>query len=200
MRVSEDVLASFFEVLVDEIRSRRPEYLTEPFTVAEIYQELVPYPTHRDRIGVEMNGDYEDALMRLLAGEGGYLELDSDQAVRRLRSELQGSNPNTGVYREFAAVDVRLADPQEERPSGSSRGPETADRLEEMAAGAGVGRPPRSDQPPHHDGASRVSTRDDLKFCPYCGTSVSSVPCGSCGAEMEADWRFCIACGAQQGS
>ncbi len=103
-----DVLSRFHQTLVDEIRANRPEYLRGPFTVAEIYQNLVPYGSHRDRIGVEMNGDYEDALLRLLAGEGDYLEVESPPALRELREELQSANPNTGVYREFAAVDVRL--------------------------------------------------------------------------------------------
>lgn len=106
--MSDQVLERFHRALIEEIQTQRPEYLTQPFTVAEIYQNLVPYGSHRDRIGVEMNGDYEDALVRLLAGEGGYLILESDRAVENLRSELESSNPNTGVYREFAAVDVRL--------------------------------------------------------------------------------------------
>jgi len=59
-------------------------------------------------IGVEMNADYEHALMMLLAGEGDFLVLESDVARRELREELQGSNPNTGLYRDFAAADVRL--------------------------------------------------------------------------------------------
>ena len=103
-----DILTRFHRTLVEEIRNRRPEYLQEPFTVAEIYQNLVPYGTHRDRLGIQMNGDYEDALLRILAGEGGYLILDSEPALRVLRQELESSNPNTGVYREYAAVDVRL--------------------------------------------------------------------------------------------
>lgn len=102
------VLARFHSALLEEILARRPEYLHAPFTVAEIYQNLVPYGTHRDRIGVEMNGDYEDALLRLLAGEGGFLFLESAPALRALREELASSNPNTGLYREYAAVDVRL--------------------------------------------------------------------------------------------
>jgi len=104
-----DLLQRFHRVLVEEIRAKRPEYLSGPFTVAEIYQNLVPYGTHRDRLGVEMNGDYEDALLRLLAGEGGYLSLESEHALTQLREELETSNPNTGLYRDFAAVDVRLS-------------------------------------------------------------------------------------------
>lgn len=106
--MSEQVLERFHRALLEEIQTQRPEYLTASFTVAEIYQNLVPYGSHRDRIGVEMNGDYEDALIRLLAGEGGYLILDSEPALRDLRAELDAPNPNTGLYREFAAVDVRL--------------------------------------------------------------------------------------------
>ena len=106
--MSNQVLERFHRALIEEIQTQRPEYLTGPFTVAEIYQNLVPYGSHRDRIGVEMNGDYEDALLRLLAGEGGYLVLDSDPALQALKAEVQSSNPNTGLYREFAAVDVRL--------------------------------------------------------------------------------------------
>lgn len=98
----------FFTTLVDEIRQNEPAYLHSTFTVAEIYQSLVPYRTHRDRIGAEMNGDYEDALLRLLAGEGDYLELESDTARERIRLELRSSNPNTGLYREYAAVGVRV--------------------------------------------------------------------------------------------
>ena len=104
----EQVLERFHRALIEEIQTQRPEYLTGPFTVAEIYQNLVPYGSHRDRIGVEMNGDYEDALLRLLAGEGGFLILDSEPALRDIQQELESPNPNTGLYREFAAVDVRL--------------------------------------------------------------------------------------------
>ena len=97
MGENEQVLSSFYDALVEVINAQRPDYLTGPFTVAEIYQNLVPYGLHRDRIGVEMNGDYEDALLRLLAGEGGYLILESEAALRNLREELESPNPNTGA-------------------------------------------------------------------------------------------------------
>ena len=108
MPLDRDILSRFHQVLVDEIRQVSPEYLSGEFTVAEIYQKLVPYGAHRDRIGVEMNGDYEDALLRLLAGEGDYLDIQSEPARQRIRRELESSNPNAGIYREFAAVGVRL--------------------------------------------------------------------------------------------
>jgi len=102
-------LDRFFRSLVEEIRDRHPEYLSSSFTVAEIYQNLVPYRTHRDLLGVEMNSDYEDTLLRLLSGEGEYLVLESEPARRTIQAELRSKNPNTTIYREFAAAEVRLA-------------------------------------------------------------------------------------------
>ena len=103
-----EVLGRFHRALVREIHNRNPEHLNAPFSVAEIYQNLVPYRTHRDEIGVEMNADYEHALLRLLAGEGDFLTIESKTARQELRDELDSPNPNTGLYRDFAAADVQL--------------------------------------------------------------------------------------------
>jgi len=108
MALDPRVVTRFHGVLVEEILQTRPEYLDAPFTVAEIYQALVPYRTHRDLIGVELNGDYEEALLHLLAGDTEYLVIDSPAARDHIRRELRSKNPNTGVFREFAALTVRL--------------------------------------------------------------------------------------------
>ncbi len=101
-------LGRFHRALVRQIYARNPDHLESPFTVAEIYQNLVPYRTHRDEIGVEMNADYEHALLRLLAGEGNFLSIESETARKEIQDELDSPNPNTGMYRDFAAADVRL--------------------------------------------------------------------------------------------
>lgn len=103
-----ELLQRFHRELVRALRETNPEQLTAPFTVAEIYQNLVPYRTHRDRLGVEMNADYEHALLRLLAGDGDLLSIESRTARQEIRDELDSPNPNTGLYRDFAAADVRL--------------------------------------------------------------------------------------------
>ena len=108
MPQSEEVLERFIEALVQEITDTRPEYLTTPFTVAEIYLNLVPYRSHRALIGVEMNGDYEEALLQMLSGEGDCLLVDSSVARQEMQRELAGPNPNTSLFHEFAAADVRL--------------------------------------------------------------------------------------------
>lgn len=246
-------LDRFHGVLVDEIRDRRPEYISAPFTVAEIYQHLVPYASHRDRLGVDMNGDYEDVLMRLLAGEGDYLVVESEHARERLRSEIDSSHPDTTLYREFAAVDVRLNPdrvPDDDAPrdteAGEDHGNAPAGRTggEDEERGDGAwgeladaisvndlappsdrasdddgpvspveGHPEPSpehaagnDARPGKAGQGDESTtcswcretlppRENLNFCPFCGTDVDVVPCRSCGEALEPGWLFCIACG-----
>ena len=130
MSQSGDVLERFIETLVQEITVTRPEYLTAPFTVAEIYQDLIPYQSHRALIGVEMNGDYEEALLQMLSGEGDCLLLDSAVARLEMQKELASPNPNTGLFREFAAVDVRLH--PRRVPLGA--GPEPEVRAAEISA------------------------------------------------------------------
>lgn len=152
MEASLDPLARFHRTLVEEIMRTRPLYLSEPFTVSEIYQNLVPYRTHRDRIGVQMNGDYEDVLLRLLAGEGDYLVIESDHARREIQEELKSPSPNTGLYREYAAVDVRLnplrmlhdlPDPE----AGGARGTASAGSGSQPAAGPIIPQAPEAAAP-----------------------------------------------------
>jgi Double zinc ribbon len=224
MNDANQILERFHRALLEEIQTQRPEYLTGPFTVAEIYQNLVPYGSHRDRIGVSMNGDYEDALLRLLAGEGGYLILESEPALRDLRAELSTPNPNTGLYREYAAVDVRLnqayldlvdmsngdrQDPSQALGAGdpipmAALAPSEA-ALEPMAIvppGVDVFRDRAPVATATAPGPCRwcraeLPARANLNFCPFCGTDVKVIPCNDCGEEIEPEWRFCIACGAE---
>jgi hypothetical protein len=218
-----DALARFHRALVEEILRNRPEYLREPFTVAEIYQNLVPYRTHRDRIGVEMNGDYEDALLRLLSGEGEYLLLESEHARNEITDELSSPNPNTGLYREFAAVDVRLnplrmprdlPDPvragsppftppdidigaeQPPRPAGSTSRPAPPSPAPGAAAGSSV-----RDAPAGCPWCREALPRKgNLNYCPFCGADLQTAPCPNCGEELEVGWRFCAACGTPVGN
>jgi hypothetical protein len=232
MSQTDPVLERFHRALIEEIQTQRPEYLSGPFTVAEIYQNLVPYGSHRDRIGVEMNGDYEDALLRLLAGEGDYLILESEPALRDLKAELETPDPNTGLYREYAAVDVRLnQDHLDLSPSTAAGGTDMAEDLvapdpvpmadlapveaaeeglvivppgvdvfEDEAAGQAA--PPEASDESSRPTAclwcrGELPVRDNLNFCPFCGTDVRVVPCSECREEVEPGWRFCIACGTE---
>ena len=157
---SGDVLERFLEALVQQITATRPEYLTAPFTVAEIYQDLVPYRSHRNLIGVEMNGDYEDALLRMLSGEGDCLVLDSEVARREVQAELASPNPNTALFHEFAAVDVRLHPSRV--PMGAGTGPTVqAEAFEADTNKAGVART-RAEEPEAELGAANPGEAEPM--------------------------------------
>lgn len=94
------------QLIVQALLERDHDVDHAPVTVAEIYQELVPYRAVRERLGVELNADYEHALLRLLAGEDDLMRLEPASARDELRQELTSPNPYVGIYRKFAACDV----------------------------------------------------------------------------------------------
>jgi hypothetical protein len=83
--------------------------MDEPFTVAELYQQLIPYRAVRGELALLELAPYEHALLRLLAGERDYLTLSDTHVVEDLRRELREPNPILGVYRDYAEVRVWLA-------------------------------------------------------------------------------------------
>lgn len=209
--MTDDALRHLHRLLVRALRERDPGAVTKPFTVAEIYQDLVPYRSYRDVLGVDMNGDYEHLLLRLLAGEGDLVRLQSKPALTQVQKELEASNPNTGVYREYAAADVRLVEeslfeddepvepavPEDEAPPPDDEGDDTMAAEDERA-----GDEPEAGSGTAASGACAwcgedLPDRPGLKFCPFCGKDARVVPCPSCGETLEPEWRFCIGCGAE---
>ncbi|MGD8277481.1 MAG: hypothetical protein PVH00_05615 [Gemmatimonadota bacterium] len=93
-------------LLSHALQQNRPRPFDSPVTVAEIYQDLVPYRSVRTALGFQMNADYEHTLLRLLAGENGLARLEPAEARDELQSELDTPNPNVGLFRKFAACDV----------------------------------------------------------------------------------------------
>jgi hypothetical protein len=104
--VDDGLVERLHGLLAEALRRSRTEPFVAPVTVAEIYQDLVPYRAVRSSLGFHMNADYEHTLLRLLAGEGDRVRLDPPEARDELRSELDTPNPNVGLFRKFAACDV----------------------------------------------------------------------------------------------
>src|SRR5262245_65731208 len=104
-------IVQLHSALVDALVQSRHHPADQPVTVAEIYQDLIPYRTVRSTIGFAMNADYEHALLQLLAGDGGFARVEPAQVQEELRAELKLSNPNVGIFRNYAACDVFIALP-----------------------------------------------------------------------------------------
>jgi hypothetical protein len=103
-----DDLDRMFRRLVQNVRAAYPDYLAQPFDVSELYQVLVPYRHNRRELEIETNQDYETALLRLLAGERGYL-LGDESMQQSIQHELQAKNPDTGLFRAYATNQVSMS-------------------------------------------------------------------------------------------
>ncbi|MEO6877683.1 MAG: hypothetical protein ABI205_04320, partial [Gemmatimonadaceae bacterium] len=96
-----DSLDRMYRHLVRTIRSRFPQYLSQPFDVGELHQTILPYRLHRRELGIESNEDYEIALTELLSGARDYLIVD-DQMRDALVAELASINPDPTAFKQFA--------------------------------------------------------------------------------------------------
>ncbi len=213
-----DDLDRMFRRLVQNIRNGFPEYLTRPFEVAEIYQSIIPYRHNRRELAIETNQDYELALCQLLAGARNYVE-GEEIMQETIRRELGGTNPNTSIYREFAAtrvtlsttalrryeqlavadgnVAVPLAEAASEEPE-PSRAPEppreaATEQKEPSRGGRPSGGGIAGGTCRYCDGALPIERRSI--FCPHCGQDLTVQRCPACGTELDSSWKFCITCG-----
>lgn len=117
--MTDPVVVRLHRCLVDALRRRGRPPGQAPIKVSEIYQELVPYREVRGVLGVNLNADYEHALMRLLAGEGRLLRLEPETAQQELRQEAEAPYPSVGLYRKFAAADAWIVADAPDVPDGA---------------------------------------------------------------------------------
>jgi Double zinc ribbon len=101
-----DDLDRLFRRVVANLAALDPSRVHGPVDVAEIYERLVPYRTHRIALGMDTHEDYEMALLRLLAGERGYAFVEPEAARTALAAEATSINPDTGVYKKFRSASV----------------------------------------------------------------------------------------------
>jgi hypothetical protein len=103
-----DNLDRMYRHLVRTIRSRFPQYLSQPFNVGELHQTILPYRHHRRELGIDTNEDYEITLSQLLAGERNYLIVD-DRMHDVLKAEMSTPNPDPSKFKQFATARVALS-------------------------------------------------------------------------------------------
>jgi len=188
-----DDLDRLVRLLVQNVRNSHPQYLSQPVEVSELYQTLIPYRHNRTELEIETNQDYEAALCQLLSGERGYAT--GDAAMQdAMRKELSSPNPNTAVFRDYAAARVTLTSEAvrhfADSPTSLQRGaPSSTPRASSAAttatSAAGACR---------YCGGTLPDGRRVL-FCPSCGQNLMVQRCPACGTELEIHWKYCITCG-----
>ena len=208
-----DELDRLFELLVEALSAEAR--LAVPFPAAEVYERLVPYRSNRSRIKVATHQDYEMTVLRLLAGERGYVRLEPDDVRDAMQREVAATNPDTAYFRNFpdaqAMVNGRAAErvvnaEQAYAPPFTieSGGEDSVDYTSENPV------PPvviplaaRRDVPAGNQCAycgGMLPTNRKVNFCPHCGQPPSGdLKCPACGAEVDVGWTYCLSCGRATG-
>lgn len=209
-----DDLDRLFSHLVLTLAQESPNRLEQSFQIAELYQSLIPYRQHRSALGLHSHQDYEMAILRLLAGERGYASVEPREVQQALAQEAEAINPETGLFREYAAARVRLnraavnallearaaysPSVSLDREGGHSAPFEPPSGLEAR------NQSPRQTVLPDPEIGSQGECRycgillpahRSAAYCPSCGLNLRNPRCRSCGAQLESSWRYCIECG-----
>ncbi|CAN5193692.1 hypothetical protein BH23GEM2_BH23GEM2_23830 [soil metagenome] len=203
-----DHLDRLFHRLVNNIRSRNPAHLTLPFTVAELYEQIVPYRHNRRELGIETNQDYEVTVTRLLSGERGYL-LGDESMQESLRRELESHDPDVSAFREFPTAEVSISPSALQSVGAAPRRPAQAAEAETSAAAASAQQASGNRESPAESVRARQtdSPSDESVTAPAARASSSSrIPreafspdagCRFCGATLPEgkQVKFCPNCG-----
>lgn len=216
-----DELDRLFGLLVEALA--RETRIAVPFPASDIYERLVPYRSNRSRLNVATHQDYEMAVLRLLAGERGYVQLEPDTVREAMQREISGVNPDPAYFRTFpdaqvmvngrAAEHVLLAD-----RAYAPANPDADDREDEaLVDTTGENPVPAHFIPPsafrtppkpnpslsanqcEYCGGVLPSNRE-ARFCPHCGQPRGGeLKCQGCGGELDVGWAYCLACGRATG-
>ena len=208
-----DEITRFARRLVEQLSASK-EGVHRAVTVGQVREKILPYRAHRRGLMLESVEDYETVLLRLIAGERGFVRTLPAAAARRCQEELAGANPDLGVLDEVADSTIQITslaaaqivghEGEEVAPSEPPVIASEAKQSRRTAEIATVPGAPRDDRPV-------PATRDDGKcphcqhampsgrqvvFCPWCGGRLIPFTCPRCQTELDSQWRHCITCGA----
>jgi NADH pyrophosphatase NudC (nudix superfamily) len=213
-----DELDRLFGLLVGALA--RETRVAVPFPAAEIYERLVPYRSNRSLMNVATHQDYEMAVLRLLAGERGYVQLEPDDVREAMRKEAQSINPDPAYFRSFPDAQVMVNGRAAERVLMADRAyaPPTSpqDNDEELVDTTGENPIPAPFVPPSAFRVPRTADapsqnqcefcggvfpgKRDVRFCPHCGQpQEGQLKCPGCGSDVDVGWAYCLTCGRATG-
>ena len=196
-------LERFFRRIVSNLAATDAGRLHLPLPLADIPLSIAPYRSNRRVLQVETSEEYEMVLLRLCAGEGGFILTEPEEVRRKFESEVRSTNPDLEVIHRFENVLLTL---HPERVDQVLRAPlETFD-----APAPPPGTPPTAEEPAEVAPEERVEEpvvelieepiEVDLPIDdPAEAEEGAGSQCGSCGADLPGHpVNFCPHCGQSQ--
>jgi predicted RNA-binding Zn-ribbon protein involved in translation (DUF1610 family) len=172
-----DAVDRMFHVLVRALRSQTPPADAKAFSAGELHDRILPYRHFRRELHVDTNREYELTLMQLLSGARGYLDVD-ERLKDVLGKELLATSPDPARLRDVADAECQVSPNKRALvPVARQSGPVRAEAAECA----------------YCNGALPMGRA--LHYCPHCGQNLQVATCTACGAELDADWKYCVACG-----
>jgi hypothetical protein len=204
-----DELTRFARRLVEQL-SASTEGVNRAVPIGQVREKILPYRTHRRALMLESVEDYETVLLRLVAGERGFVRTLPASAATRCQEVLAGANPDLAVLDEVADSTIQITSLAAAQIVGDEAEVVTRSeamesrRTAEIAAVPAV--PPAvtlskakeqvsSDNECRHCHHAMPAGRQ-IVFCPWCGERLIPFTCARCQTELDSEWRHCITCGA----
>ncbi len=170
-------------------------------SVAELHRTLLPYHVCRSALGYATKAEYDLELLELLAGERYLVPTESElrSAVRDERASLE---PGLGFLKNFAAAQLRIQVADDLNPeavpasASETSHPEVllaSDEVSDPDAGASLETPGRCWRC-----ELKLPDRAGHRYCVFCGSDQLRPRCRQCDEQLEAEWRYCPACGSQR--
>jgi hypothetical protein len=202
-------LERFFRRLVDNLIAIDPARLHRPIELGDIAQNVVPYRANRRALGLESNEDYDMVLLRLAAGEGGFMRTVPPELQEAFAAQARSVNPDLTILRDLATTPLSLATEQLAYALGPEPGaayaPPEEDELEDLDRHE----PPERIPPAPALEAARWPRATIEPVAPYeladepgeePDTSEKTGRCGYCGGALPTNRsvNFCPHCGESQ--
>jgi hypothetical protein len=199
------------------IRTQYPQLLGQGFTLSDLEERLLPYRDVRREMANGGTDAFETALLRLVAGDRGYLVSDPE-LQGACRQALAFPSPTLAMVRAWATSTLRLS-----QANAGTSGSAVAIAASQTMPMAGMAEHDLFPAPSHsHTPAStpsglyasgtapavahsccrfcdnKLPQGRKITFCPYCGMDLTKRQCPACSTELEVSWRYCVTCGREE--
>jgi predicted RNA-binding Zn-ribbon protein involved in translation (DUF1610 family) len=195
-----DELTRFARHLIEQLGASS-EGVSRAVPVAALRETGLPYRTLRRARGVDSVEEYESVLLRLVAGERGFLRTVPPEAAERCRTELAQATPDLAVLDEVAGATVQVTSLAAAQivDDGRVSAVGEASALSEVSEVRPVDPPKRFKVParsPRPDLTDR-STAPPAPTAPTAPTAPAALSCRHCDHPLPAGRQvvFCPWCG-----